>query len=110
MAPSIDDLVNNAIIYYNGSRKHNSKVAQRFNKNGYNTYQGKVLIDYCLFLYQVRIGVDEVNNSIFYDVSLTYLEKIKRPNVMASSLNVELPSNKTSVLYNKNIPNENTDV
>ena len=74
LAPSIDDLIDNASIIYKAPLKHKSSL---FN-NGYDNFQGIILIDNILFRYIVRIGIASKSDSIFYDVSINYLDTIEK--------------------------------
>lgn len=70
IVPSIDDLINNASIYYHSPLKHDSKIFI----NGFNNYQGFLVIDDCLFRYIVRIG-NAKNDNLFYDINLHFIKK-----------------------------------
>ena len=74
IAPSIDDLIKNASIFYYSPLIHKNKLFI----NGFNNYQGIVCIDENVFRYLVRIGITKLNDSCFYDVSLKRIGVLKR--------------------------------
>ena len=71
---SIDDLISNASIKYSSPLTHKSSLFP----NGFDNFQGIVLIDNNLYSYIVRIGKNINNENIFYDIVLTYIEHKKR--------------------------------
>lgn len=73
MAPSIDDLINNATITYYSPLTHKNNLF----KFGYNNYQGKLIIDNNIFSYIVRIG-KAMNDNIFYNISLEFIGQKNR--------------------------------
>ena len=96
MSPSIDDLINNASITYSSPLTHKNKLFV----NGFNNYQGKVEIADTIFSYIVRVGKTKSNDSIFYDISLEPLGKIK-------GTEVEVPStNKSTSLLKNSVPSK----
>lgn len=107
IAPSIDDLINNAPIKYHSPLTHDNKNFP----NGFNNYQGLVNIDDVLFRYIVRVGNTNKNDSVFYDVSLNFLDKIK-----GISHKVHQTDNSSSLINKKipltanNIPQSNENV
>lgn len=98
LAPSIDDLVNNAEIKYSSPLIHFSSLF----KTGFNNYQGKVKIDNTVFRYIVRIGKAK-NDNIFYDVSLKNLN-IEKGTSGVPNTNCMSPLNKQAPLTKNNIP------
>ena len=70
IAPSIDDLINNASIRYSSPLIHRNSLFP----NGFNNYQGIIEIDNRKFRYIVRIGKGK-KDSIFYDVTIESLNK-----------------------------------
>lgn len=91
IAPSIDDLINNAEIKYNSPLTHQSSLF----KDGFNNYQGKVRIDDTIFRYIVRVGKAK-NDNIFYDVSLENLGTEKGTS--------GVPSTQSTSLLKKQVP------
>jgi hypothetical protein len=73
ISPSIDDLMNNAMIKYSAPLIHKNKLFPK----GFNNYQGILCIDNKMFRYLIRIGITKKDNSLFYDVSLYYLGNLK---------------------------------
>lgn len=70
LAPSIQDLIDNADITYQSPPTHKNKLFDNF-----SNYQGKVGIDNYIFKYIVRVGImKKSGNSIFYDISLEVLK------------------------------------
>ena len=65
LSPFIDELIYNSNISYHSPLNHESKLFQ----NGFNNFQGNIIIDKIKFRYIVRIGKAK-NDNIFYDVSL----------------------------------------
>lgn len=110
IAPSVDDLINNAPIKYKSPYyEHGSKNSLLFKKNGYDNFQGLVGIDGNLFSYIVKIGIAPDNNSLFYDVSLKYLDKIKRANTMTYSSDGASSIKNVSALFNNDNISQNND-
>ena len=73
-APSIDDLIKNANLKYHSPLTHSNKLFP----NGFNNYQGMLLIDNDIFKYIVRIGKSKNKESIFYDLSLEFIEQKRK--------------------------------
>ena len=71
LSNNIDDLINHSFIRYHSPLKHENKIF----KNGFNNYQGIVQFNDTILRYQIRIGITKNNESIFYDLSVSYLDK-----------------------------------
>ena len=103
MAPSIDDLIENANITYHSPLTHQNKLFPE----GFNNYQGKVGIDNDIFRYLVRVGKMSSGDSIFYDVSLELLgQKNKTDNKVLGTKSSSLKS----VFINNSIPQKDNTV
>ena len=107
LAPSIDDLINNATIKYSSPLQHNNKLF----KQGFNNYQGQVKIDDNIFRYIVRVGKAQ-NDNIFYDLSLENLgiEKGTDTKVPDTNNSMSLINKKSVPLTTDNIPQINENV
>lgn len=114
MAPSIDDLIENAGANYHSPLTHNNK---RF-PNGFDNHQGLVGIDNNLFRYIVRVGNTNDNKSIFYDVSLDFVDnkkgdshKVHQTDNSSSLINKESPFRENNISQsNKNVNNKSSSI
>ena len=107
IAPSIDDLIENATIKYKSPLKHNNKLFP----NGYDNFQGTLKIDDNYFKYIVRLGLNKDSNSIFYDLSLENLDIQKGTDtIVPEPKRPSLINNKSVPLSNNNISLTNTKV
>jgi len=82
LAPSIGDLIKNSNIKYHSPLKHTNKLFT----NGFNNYQGNVVLEDVLFKYIVRVGKAK-NDNIFYDLNLEYKGKVKEIEQTVPSVN-----------------------
>ena len=94
IAPSIDDLIDNATIKYKSPLTHDNKLFP----NGYDNFQGTLKIDDNYFKYIVRLGLNKDSNSIFYDLSLENLDKQKGTDTIVPQ------SKRPSLINNKSVP------
>ena len=94
IAPSIDDLINNATAKYKSPLTHDNKLFP----NGFDNYQGVLKIDNNYFKYIVRLGINNDLNSIFYDISLENLDKEKGTDTIVPE------SKRPSLIKSKSVP------
>ena len=73
ISPSVEDLMNNAMIKYSAPLIHKNRLFPK----GFNNYQGILCIENKMFRYLIRVGITKKENSIFYDASLYYLGNLK---------------------------------
>jgi hypothetical protein len=103
LAPSVDDLINNAEIQYHSPLTHKNNMF----KDGFNNYQGKVKIDDTYFRYIVRVGKAK-NDNIFYDISLENLDTKKEANAVPGAKSTSPLKNLAS--RETNVPQSNDNV